>query len=73
MGIKPKPTIKTIPVTEISATVGQPHANALIGALIVYGTVKFTLGFRLDEEEEHVGGDIAIHRVSASSDKSTDW
>ena len=46
---------------------------SMVGALIVYGTVKFTIGFRLDEEEEHVGGDIAIHRVSASYDKSTDW
>ncbi len=46
---------------------------SVTGALIVYGTVKFTLGFRLDEEEEHVGCDIAIHRVSASSEKSYDW
>ncbi|OUT98139.1 MAG: ammonium transporter [Betaproteobacteria bacterium TMED41] len=46
---------------------------SLIGALIVYGTVKFTLGFRMGEEEEDLGGDIAIHRVSASSDKATDW
>ena len=46
---------------------------SVIGALIVYGSVKFTIGFRLDDEEEHLGGDIAIHRVSASPDKSTDW
>ena len=44
-----------------------------LGALLVYGLVKLTIGFRLDEEEEFVGGDISIHRVSSSSDKATDW
>ncbi len=45
---------------------------SIMGALIIYGTLKFTIDFRLDDEDEFVGGDISIYRVSASSDKVID-
>ena len=43
-------------------------AVALIGGLIVYGTIKAFIGIRLDEESEFKGADLSIHRIEASSD-----
>jgi Amt family ammonium transporter len=39
---------------------------ALVGGLIIYGVLKATIGIRLNEEEEHMGADLAIHKISAS-------
>ena len=39
---------------------------ALAGAAIVYGALKATVGLRLDEEDEFIGADLAIHRIPAT-------
>jgi len=39
---------------------------ALVGGAMVYGSLKATVGLRLDEEEEFIGADLAIHRIPAT-------
>ena len=39
---------------------------AFLGGLIVYGALKATLGIRLDEEQEYMGADLSIHKISAT-------
>ena len=46
---------------------------ALIGGWAVYGTLKVTLGIRLDAEEEFNGADLSIHRISATPETETSW
>ncbi|MEO8976591.1 MAG: ammonium transporter [Casimicrobiaceae bacterium] len=48
-------------------------AIAVIGAVIVYGTLKATVGLRLDPEEEFNGADLSIHKISATSERETAW
>jgi len=40
-------------------------AIALIGGIIVYGTLKKLVGLRLTQEEEFDGADLSIHKISA--------
>ena len=40
-------------------------AIAVIGALVIYGLVRKLVGLRLSQEEEHIGADLAIHKISA--------
>ena len=42
---------------------------ALVGGLVVYGSIKALMGLRLSEEDEFNGADLAIHRISASPEK----
>lgn len=42
---------------------------AVIGALLVYGGVKLVIGLRLSQEEEHLGADLSIHKISATNDE----
>jgi len=39
---------------------------ALVGAAIIYGALRVTVGLRLDEEQEFLGSDLSIHRISAT-------
>ena len=39
---------------------------ALVGAAIIYGALRITVGLRLDEEQEFLGSDLSIHRISAT-------
>ncbi len=39
---------------------------AMVTGLVVYGVLKATIGIRLSEEEEYIGADLSIHKVSAS-------
>ena len=41
-------------------------AIAVAGGLIVYGGIKAMVGIRLDQEEEFIGADLAIHKISAT-------
>jgi ammonium transporter, Amt family len=43
-------------------------AIAVIGAGIVYGGLKATMGLRLDDEEQFNGADLTIHKISAEAD-----
>ncbi|WP_333004418.1 ammonium transporter [Vibrio coralliilyticus] len=41
---------------------------ALVGALIVYGVIHKVSGLRLSEEDEYNGADLAIHKISSTSE-----
>ncbi|WP_200153419.1 ammonium transporter [Chromatium okenii] len=41
---------------------------ALSGGFAIYGLIKVTLGMRLSEEEEYLGADLSIHRITAQPD-----
>ncbi|MCF7985807.1 MAG: ammonium transporter [Thiohalocapsa sp.] len=43
-------------------------AVALVGGFAVYGIVKAIMGLRLTEEEEYLGADLSIHRITAEPD-----
>ena len=48
-------------------------AVAVAGALIVYGGLKAAMGIRLDAEEEFVGADLSIHKISSTPDREVSW
>jgi ammonium transporter, Amt family len=48
-------------------------AIAVAGAAIVYGTLKATVGLRLDPEDEFNGADLTIHKISATAERETAW
>lgn len=41
---------------------------AVVGALIVYGTLNVVTGLRLSEEDEFNGADLAIHKISSTNE-----
>ena len=41
---------------------------AFVGGGIVYGAIKLTIGLRLSEEEEYLGADLAVHKITAQPD-----
>lgn len=43
------------------------------GGLAVYGLLKFTVGIRLDPEEEFNGADLSIHNISATPENEAGW
>jgi len=49
-------------------------AIALAGGFIVFGALKYTIGIRMDAEDEFTGGDLSIHRISATAEqKEVGW
>jgi ammonium transporter, Amt family len=48
-------------------------AVALIGGLLVYGTIRQTLGLRLSPEEEFNGADLSIHKIGATPEREVPW
>jgi ammonium transporter, Amt family len=46
---------------------------ALIGGIVVYGTLKLVLGIRMSQEEEYEGADLSVHRISSSPDREPNW
>lgn len=40
---------------------------ALLGGFLVYGIIKGAVGIRLDQEQEFMGADLTIHRISSTS------
>ncbi len=53
-------------VSQLLGTVGGV-LFALAGGFLVYGILKGSVGIRLDEEEEYLGADLSIHRISSRS------
>ncbi|MEZ8823802.1 ammonium transporter [Vibrio amylolyticus] len=43
-------------------------ATAVIGAVIVYGALHKLTGLRLSEEDEFIGADLAVHKISSTTD-----
>jgi Amt family ammonium transporter len=46
---------------------------AVAGALIVYGSLKSAMGIRLDAEQEFIGTDLSIHKISSTPDREVSW
>lgn len=46
---------------------------AVAGALIVYGGLKAAMGIRLDAEQEFIGTDLSIHKISSTPDREVSW
>jgi Amt family ammonium transporter len=46
---------------------------AIGGGLLVYGTLKATVGIRLDPEKEFNGADISVHRITATPERDPGW
>jgi len=46
---------------------------ALASGLVVYGLLKVTMGLRLSQEDEFDGADLAIHKISASPERESNW
>ncbi|MGH1360916.1 MAG: ammonium transporter [Burkholderiaceae bacterium] len=42
---------------------------AVIGAVLIYFILRATVGLRLSEEEEFMGADLSIHKISSSPDR----
>ncbi len=48
-------------------------AIAMAGGFAVYGTLKRTVGIRLDQEEEYEGADLSIHKITATPERESQW
>ena len=46
---------------------------AVVGAAIVYGTLKAVVGLRLDQEQEFNGADLSIHKIGATPERESGW
>ncbi len=46
---------------------------AVIGSLLVYGSLKVALGLRLDQEDEYQGADLSIHKITATPEREPNW
>ncbi|MEO8104027.1 MAG: ammonium transporter [Betaproteobacteria bacterium] len=46
---------------------------ALAGGAIIYGSLKKTVGLRLDHEDEFNGADITIHKITATPERESGW
>lgn len=47
--------------------------TAVTGGALIYGTLKITLGLRLDQEEEYDGADLSIHKITATPEREANW
>jgi Amt family ammonium transporter len=48
-------------------------AIAVVGGVLIYGVLKFTVGIRLDPEEEYEGADLSVHKITATAERETSW
>lgn len=48
-------------------------AIALAGGFLIYGSLRWLAGLRLDPEQEFTGADLTIHKVSSSPEKEAGW
>jgi Amt family ammonium transporter len=46
---------------------------AMIGGVVVYGSLKILLGIRMSQEEEFEGADLSTHRISSTPDREPNW
>ena len=46
---------------------------ALVGSLVVYGSLKAAFGLRLDQEEEYDGADLSIHKITSTPEREPNW
>jgi Amt family ammonium transporter len=46
---------------------------AVVGGLVVYGGLKAFVGLRLDPEQEYMGADLTIHKITATPEREASW
>jgi len=46
---------------------------AVVGGIVVYGTIKVVFGLKLSPEEEYDGADLTVHKISATPDREVSW
>ncbi len=46
---------------------------AFAGGYLVYGVIKKLVGIRLDPEDEFLGADLSIHKISATPERESGW
>ena len=46
---------------------------AVAGSALIYGTLKASMGLRLDPDDEFMGTDLAIHKIGATAERETSW
>jgi len=46
---------------------------AVVAGTVVYGLLKWTMGLRLNPEEEYEGADLTIHNTSATPEREASW
>ena len=46
---------------------------ALVGGVLVYGTIKVVVGLRLNQEEEYNGADLSIHKITSTPERESNW
>jgi Amt family ammonium transporter len=56
----------SLPVQILGTLLGI--AVAVLGALVVYGTINAVTGLRLSHEDEYNGADLAIHKISSTNE-----
>jgi Amt family ammonium transporter len=44
---------------------------ATLGGTLVYGSIRMTVGLRLDQEDEYNGADLSIHKISATPERES--
>lgn len=44
-----------------------------LAGVVVYGVLKAAVGLRMSHEEEFDGADLAIHNITASPERETNW
>jgi ammonium transporter, Amt family len=52
---------------------GMAVAWAVVGGVVVYGTIKVFFGLKLSPEEEYDGADLTVHKISATPDREVSW
>ena len=55
-------------LSQLSGTV-MAIVYALVTGFVVYGAITKVLGFRLFDEDEFRGSDLAIHKITAYPDE----
>jgi ammonium transporter, Amt family len=48
-------------------------AWALLGGVVVYGVLRYTVGLRLSNEDEFQGADLSIHQITATPEREVSW
>ncbi|MDF2152201.1 ammonium transporter [Vibrio sp. CAU 1672] len=56
----------SLPVQVLGTLLGI--SIAVLGALLVYGTINAATGLRLSDEDEYNGADLAIHKISSTNE-----
>jgi len=46
---------------------------AVVGAFIIYGGLKYSVGIRMDPEQEFSGADLSIHKISSTAEREVNW